>query len=141
MAIAGVAFTHIPTQGYPAAPFALGLAGNDIDHPANRFGAVKGGHRAADYLDALDLLDTDPPVLVVGVANRVIGRGDASAIDQHERVAIFGAANAQGLATSNLAPIEGDARCPTERLKQVGRTSRADLLGGDNGHRSWRVCQ
>src|SRR5690606_33374008 len=100
---------HFAAQGHAAMPFGLRLARDDIDHPADGFRTVQCRHRPAHYLDALDLLDADPAVLVVGVADGVVGGGNAPAIDQHQGVAILGAANAEGLASADLATVEADA--------------------------------
>src|SRR5690606_24983613 len=102
VAIAGVAVAHFAAQGHAAVPFGLCLTGDDVDHPADGLRAVQRGHRPAYRLDALDLLDADPAVLVVGVADGVVGGGNAPTVDQHQGVTILGAANAEGLAAADL---------------------------------------
>ncbi len=134
VAVAGVAVAHFAAQGHAAVPFGLCLAGDDVDHPADGFRAVQRGHRPAHHLDALDLLDADPAVLVVRVADGVVGGGNAPTVDQHQGVTILGAANAERLAPADLPPVEADARRAAQSFEQVGGAARLDLLGGDDGH-------
>ncbi|MNN01642.1 hypothetical protein D3C81_1142680 [compost metagenome] len=135
-----IARAGIATQRSHAMPLWLGLAGDDVDHAAHGLGAVERRHGATDQFDALHLVDRHPAVLVIRVADHVVGGGNAPAVDQHQRVPILHAADADVLPPAHLATAQDDARQAAQRLQQVGRALGLDFLGTDHGHRRRRVC-
>src|SRR5690606_35006492 len=64
-------------------------AGEDLDHPADRFRAVEARTRAAHDLDAVDLVDRQ--VLECGQSGA--DRTHAHAVDQHQHLVGLGAAH------------------------------------------------
>ena len=119
-------------------PAVLGLARDHVDHAAQRLGAVERRHGAADDLDALDGRHGQPAVLVVGVADHVVGRADAPPVDQRQRVLALQAAQRQRLAPAHLARREREAGRAAHRVEQVGGVARLQLFAADHGHAGGR---
>ncbi|MCY1409228.1 hypothetical protein D9M71_245690 [compost metagenome] len=134
-----IARAGIAAQRTIAVPLRRGLAGDDVDHAAHGLGAIECRHGAADQLDALHLVHRHPAVLVIRMADHVVGGGNPPAIDQHQGVAILHAADGDVLPPADLAPGQGDARQAAQGFQQVGRTLGLDFLGADHGHRRWRI--
>jgi anaerobic selenocysteine-containing dehydrogenase len=111
----GRAFGH-RTQ---APTLAARCARDHVDHATQRLGAVQHRHRPADDLDALDVVDRDPVVLVVAVADHAVAGTDALAVDQHQRVAAVHAAQVDGLAAADRPALDGDARFAAHGVEQV----------------------
>jgi hypothetical protein len=116
-----------------ADPAVLGLARHHVDHAAQRLGTVERRHGAANDLDALDGRHGQPAVLVVGVAHHVVGRADAPAVDEGERVLAFQAAQRQRLAAAHLARREREAGRAAHGVEQIGGVARLQLLAADHG--------
>jgi hypothetical protein len=112
-----------------------------VDHATQRLGAVQHRHRAADDLDALDVVDRDPVVLVVAVADHAVAGTDALAVDQHQRVAAVHAAQVDRLAAADRPALDGDARFAAHGVEQVVGAARLDLLARDDVDRRGRVDQ
>ncbi len=72
--------------------------GNDVDHAAERIGAVKGGHRAAHHLDTFDGIHRDPVQVEVIVAEDGVAGVDAFPVDEDQGIAAAQTANADALA-------------------------------------------
>ena len=125
-----------------AAPFLGYLAGNDVDHPAHGVGAVEGGHRAADHLDALDRGHggNEAGGGVTEAVGRDVARNVlATAVDKNQRVVAGHAADADvqvaGLAGGTAYVY---ALYVPQCVGQVGKGFLFQFLARDDGDRSGR---
>src|SRR3546814_8642644 len=81
-AVAADAFTHAGRER------AVVAAGEDLDHAADRFRTIEARARAAHDLDAVDLVDRQ----VLERRQPGADRAHAHAVDQHQHLVGFGAA-------------------------------------------------
>lgn len=106
------------------------LLGDDRDHAAHRVRAVERGLRAAQHLDALDVRGQQPAEIILAVLRRV--RLDA--VDQDQRVAALGAADADLRDAARPAgAVDGDAGQRAQRVGDVDGLAALQILGGDDG--------
>src|SRR5690606_16232993 len=115
---------------------ALAAAGEDLHHAAKGVGSVEGGTRAAQHLDALDLVDRQ--ILQAGAAGG--GRADPHAVDQNHALRGAGAADVEPVEAA-AAAVVGDLHAGrvSEQLEHAGRTQALDVLAGEHGHRAAHV--
>ena len=119
------------------AAVARAAAGEDLDHAADRIGAVEAGARAAHDLDAFDLLHRN-------LLERGQPRADRShphAIDQQQGVGGIGAAQEQRSLLAVAAGV-GEAHAG-QAGQQVGdrhRLQPLDVGAADHAHRRQRVA-
>ena len=127
----------LPTsQAMRGANAAAIAAGEDLDHAADRVGAVQARTRAAHDLDAVDHVDRQV------LERRQAGgrRADADAVDQHQHVVGFGAAHEQRGQLARRRPgWRRDAGAAAQQVGQRARLAAFDLLAVDHLHRRQRV--
>ena len=99
-------------------PFLADFFGNNVDHAAERIGAVKGGHRAAHHLDTFDGIHRDPVQVEVIVAEDGVAGVDAFPVDEDQGIAAAQTANADALAVISFVS-ELDPRDIAQYVFQV----------------------
>lgn len=110
----------------------LRAPGDDVDHPVHRVGAVDRAARAADHLDAVDVLEER--VLHLPVRAGEERRVDRAAVDQHEDRAREPAREAAD-ADRPLVRVDArhlHARGEAERVRDRGDARAADVLARDH---------
>ena len=114
------------------------LAGEDLDHPADRFRTVQAGARAAHDLDAFDLVDRQ----VLERSQARGGRADAHAVHQHQHVVRFGAAQEHRGQLAGAALVgEVDTGAAFQQFGQRTRLGALDFLPVDDLRRQHAVLK
>ena len=110
---------RLPGESDRAFPLARGPARNDVDHAAQRLGAIQGRERAANDFHPIHGRKRHPAVLVIGVADHVVRGGNAPPVNQHQRVRVIHAAQRKRLAPADLAGREHQAGRVFNHRQQV----------------------
>ena len=119
-----------------APALAVAAAREDLDHAADRFRTVQARARAADHFDAFDLVDRQ---ILEGDAAGCRG-ADAHAVDEHEQVVGFGAAQEQRCLLAGAAVARGRyAGQPAQQIEQRARLQALDVLACDYADRGEAV--
>ena len=137
----------------------MAAARDQVDHAADRAGAVERRHRAADDLDALDVGEgIDAEVERAGCVGGIVQR---HAVAQHQHGVRVGAADEHaGIAAGTAGLADADAGDGGERIGQRGVAAfldglavdhrdaggdvehrRGDARGGDDDFAGWRECR
>ena len=131
---AGLARVVPAVAGDHVQPRALRLAGDDVDHAADRVAAVDRRARSLDDLDVVDEVRVD--VLDGGVALRA--RIDAHAVDQHDGLVGVRAADEQrGLGAAAAHHV--DAGVEAQQVADVAARRALDRVAVDDDGRRQRL--
>ena len=130
-ALAAVARFH---QGLSLPLVRQGL-GEDLNHAAQRLGAVEHRHGPAHHLDPRDVGRTDPVQLEIGAADQAVAGTDALTVDQDQGVARVHAAQRKRLAATDR-PAEGlDGGLQAQQLQQVVAAQSGHVFAAQHAHR------
>ena len=123
-----------------------GFAGDDVDDAVDRIGAPERGARAADHLDALDVLGRDRLHVPVDAGEQ--RRVDAAPVDQHQQlvgerlrrvVAAEAARRDHIVAGAGLVDLQIGREA--QNFRDAGGAGADDVIVGDHVDRRRRVAQ
>ena len=122
---------------------AVGAAGDDVDDAEEGVGAVHRRDRAADHLDAVDLVDADRHV-VVDAGELVPRLVDGRAVDQDQDAGVEVGQDLQAAHAQARAPAIVDdehAGHAVERLRDGAVAEAAQAITGDDGDRRGHAAE
>ena len=113
--------------------------GDDVDHTGKRIGTIQRRARSADHFDARHVFQRHAAPDLTAITLEYIGDWDA--VDQHQDLRIFAGMDATETVNwlrGNIRLGNMQSRHAFQRLVQIGRPHRLDILGGD--HRCHGRC-
>lgn len=125
--------------GRAAAPLAARLARDDVHDAAERLRSVQHRQGAAHDLDPLDVLDPDPVVLEVRVADDTVAGADPAAVDEEQGVPTVQPAQADHLAPADRASLQRHPGLAANRFEHVVGAALLDVAPRDDGHCRRRI--